>query len=222
MAAAVLLAGTAPNLFVISQAGYMKFSTLGKIALLPSAAGLIGLMVFTRIKYPRLGKKLFAGASAGIIATVGLELVRETGFHMGAMPGDLPKLMGVQLLDRFMSGPSLLSNIAGWGYHFWNGASFGIILALLLGGKRRYAGVIYGLLIGVGFMASPVVTALGIGRFGVLFGPGFAITVVLAHAAFGLVLGLLLARWSPEKGVIAELFSGGECCGCGIDGEAAC
>jgi len=32
--------------------------------------------------------------------------------------------MGVLLLDRFALGPSALSDIAGFSYHFWNGAAF--------------------------------------------------------------------------------------------------
>jgi hypothetical protein len=219
--AAVLLAGTAPNLFVAAQAGYAKFSILGKFVLLPSAAALIVLSLAALRLSPVLGRRIFAGILAGIIATVGLELVREIGFHLGAMPGDLPKLMGVQLLDRFMVGPSLASNLAGWGYHFWNGASFGVIFTLLSGGRRWWAGPMAGTIIGVVFMASPAVTALGIGRFGVLMGPGFAVTVVLAHLAYGLILGALVAKWAPENGIIFSLFGGCRSCDCEMDAETA-
>ncbi len=53
------------------------------------------------------------------------------------MIGDLPRLMGVLLTDRFMLGPSLVSDILGYAYHFWNGASFGVIFAVLLGRRRH-------------------------------------------------------------------------------------
>jgi len=53
---------------------------------------------------------------------------------------------------------------------------------------------------GIGFMAGPVAVSLGVGRFGVNFGWGFAVTVTLAHIAFGGVLGWLIYRWN-EKGV---------------------
>jgi len=204
---AVLLAGTAPNLFVVAQAGYVKFSVLGKYGMIPAVVLLIGLFFFSRSRFPLFAGGLARGALAGLIATLGLEVIREIGYHLGWMPGDMPKLMGVLLLDRFLEGPSFLSNLAGWGYHFLNGASFGIILALLLGGGRWWAGPIYGFLIGIGFMMSPAVTALGVGRFGLLFGPGFAVTVTLAHLAYGLILGLLLARRLEGGGIVARLFA---------------
>jgi hypothetical protein len=133
------------------------------------------------------------------MATVGLEVVREIGFRLGGMPGELPQLMGVLLLDRFSLGPTLLSNLAGWGYHFLNGASFGIIFTLLFSRVSWWYGLIYGVLIGIIFMASPAVVALGVGRFGVEFGWGFSFTVTLAHLAFGTILGLLAQRWVRES-----------------------
>ena len=51
---------------------------------------------------------------------------------------------------------------------------------------------VYGILVGVGFLASPVVQSLGVGLFGVDFGWRFAATVLTAHAAFGFALSLLL------------------------------
>jgi len=58
----------------------------------------------------------------------------------------------------------------------------------------------------VGFMFSPVVSALGVGFLGLDFSKGFPITVTLAHAAFGTVLGWLSARWLGfEAGPICEV-----------------
>jgi hypothetical protein len=51
------------------------------------------------------------------------------------------------------------------------------------------------------------VTALGIGRFGVLMGPGFAVTVTLAHLAYGLILGTSLRKRSEDKGLLPRLFA---------------
>lgn len=85
------------------------------------------------------------------------------------MPGNLPELMGVPLLDRFAPGPSTAFTAAGFAYHFW--------------------AVPYGLAIGTGFLASPVVASLGVGPFGKDFGWHFAATVLTAHALYGVVLG---------------------------------
>jgi len=50
------------------------------------------------------------------------------------------------------------------------------------------------MLFGLGFMLNPVVAALGVGFLGLEFSKGFPVTVTLAHAAFGTVLGWLSAR----------------------------
>lgn len=197
MLTAVLLmvAAVGPTIFPAAQAGYAKMSTLAQYFLLPSLAILIIIMVAGKA----LGKSGFvntviAGIVAGILATLALEVVREVGFRLGFMPGSLPKLLGVLITDRFLEGPSLYSNLAGWAYHFWNGASFGMVYTLIFGKTRWWYATIYGAVIGVVFMISPSVTALGIGYFGLQFGWGFPITVTVAHLAFGTALGLILNK----------------------------
>lgn len=193
----LVAAGIAPNLFPAAQAGYAKFSTLAVTFLIPSVV-VVWLVIFvTRIRGHRdLMKQMLNGLIGGLIATIGLEVVRHVGFLLGGMPGEMPKLMGVLLVDRFALGPNAVSNLAGWGYHFWNGAAFGIIYSLIFGKGRLWVGTLYGILIGVGLMVSPVVNSLGVGYFGVDFGWGFPVTVTLAHIAFGTILGIYVFRKS--------------------------
>jgi len=205
--AAVLLAAASPNLFVASQAGIAKLSVLGRFVLVPSVIGIAFIYLVARARSPRVAHNLLFGALMGVAGTLGLEVVREIGFRLGGMPGDMPKLLGVQLLDRFMQGPSAASNLAGWSYHFWNGASFGIIAALFVGRMRFWMGPAYGVLIAIGFMAGPAAQGLGVGRFGVDFGPSFAATVLLAHLAYGSILGALSSRWIQGKGLVPALLS---------------
>jgi hypothetical protein len=193
----LFLAAIPPNLFPYAQTGAADFSSLALKYLIPSAALIfiiIGITWF--LKYHNLKKQIINGIVAGVVATIALEIVREIGFRLGGMPGDLPKLMGVMLLNRFADGPDTWSNIAGWSYHFWNGACFGIIFSLLLGRAKTAWGIVYGLLLGLGFMISPVTIALGIGYFGLQFNDGyqFLITVTLAHAAYGALLGFLIYK----------------------------
>ncbi len=196
------LAGISPNLFPAVQAGMAFFPLLIDKFLFPSAVLIIVLIIIAKIlAYKDVNRLAINGIFAGILSTIALEIFRESGFRLGMMPGDLPRLMGVIMLNQFASGPDIWSDLAGWAYHFWNGAMFGLIFSLLVGECKLWHGLLYGLLIGIGFMVSPVVKSLGIGLFGVGFKDGyqFSLTVVIAHAAFGLVLAFLLMKWN--KGI---------------------
>ncbi len=188
-------AGISPNLFVAAQAGYALLSDLAVQFLIPSIIIILAVLLYAyRGGYRELGHQIGVGLVGGLIATVGLEVVRHTGFLLGGMPGEMPKLLGVLILNRFAQGPNMLSNIVGWSYHFWNGAAFGIIYSLLFGRGKLLYGILYAILIGIGFMAGPAAIALGVGRFGVDFGIGFPLTVTLAHIAFGSILGRYVYR----------------------------
>jgi hypothetical protein len=188
-------ASVAPLIFPLAESGRSTMDALAKLALLPSIA-LIGLIweLLYRHDDP-LARTIAVALAGGAVATIALEAVRLPGFWLGFMPGNLPRLMGVLLLNQFATGPTLTSDITGWAYHFWNGASFGLIYVLVFGTCRCWLGVVYGVLLGFGFMLSPVVSALGVGFLGLAFSKGFPVTVTLAHAAFGGVLGWLTARW---------------------------
>lgn len=194
VAPVVLLASAAPNAFPAAQKGYASLHDLALYMILPAAGLLFCIAALSFWKGAgHLGRCIATGAVAGTVATLALEAVRYPGFRLGFMPGNLPELMGVLLLDQFAEGPSTVSTLAGFAYHFWNGACFGIIFAAMaeVGLVRRNPiwAVGYGILIALGFLASPVVQSLGVGFFGMEFGWRFAATVLTAHAAFGLALG---------------------------------
>jgi len=198
----LLLSAISPNLFVVAQAGVKELSTMAIQFLIPSIALIIILiLLLDHLQYKVISRLAVNGILAGILSTFALEIIRETGFRLGTMPGDMPRLMGVLLLNQFASGPDFWSDLAGWAYHFWNGASFGIIFSLLMGQSKPWNGILFGVLIGLGFMVSPVVKSLGIGIFGLEFKRGFEflVTVTLAHVAFGITLSLILSRMN--KGI---------------------
>lgn len=186
----LVLASLAPAAFPLAEMGYSSLHEFAKLLILPGAAGLfVAWAALRRCGWRDISSAISKGALAGAVATLALEAVRYTGFRLGFMPGNLPELMGVLLLDRFALGPSTASTIAGFAYHFWNGACLGIIFAILAAGRSRWWAIPYALVIGLGFLLSPVVLALGVGIFGKDFGWHFAATVLLAHAAFGTALG---------------------------------
>jgi hypothetical protein len=195
---AVATAG--PTAFPLAQMGYAPLSRLALFLILPSAALLFaGALWLRALGFREIVSALGKGLLAGALATVTLEAIRYGGFRLGFMPGNLPELMGVLLLNRFALGPSTASNLAGFAYHYYNGAAFGAIFALLIAGRSRWWAIPYGVAIGLGFLVSPVVQSLGVGLFGRDFGWRFAATVLTAHAAFGMALGVAL-DWISDWG----------------------
>ena len=189
------MAGISPNIYPAAMKGIAGMPFLSKWLLLPSIIIIIAIYILSRIQNRRLlSHRMLVGAVAGVIATVGLEIVRIFGFKMGWMPGDMPKLLGVLITNRFMEGPSTWSNILGYAYHYWNGAAFGMIFVVLFGRKPVWWGLIYALLIGTGFLLSPSVKAMGVGFMGTGL-PGMIEIVYGAHIVFGIVLGYLAHRW---------------------------
>jgi hypothetical protein len=193
------LAAVAPVVFPAALAGYATMKDLALMLMLPAALLLVALALWHQsLGSARLAGTVWRGTLAGVLATIALEAIRYPGFRLGFMPGNLPELMGVLLLDRFAEGPSTASTVAGYGYHFWNGASFGIVFSVIAESLslRRFKSwaAFYGVLVGIGFLASPVVQSLGGGLFGLDFGAPFLSTVISAHIAYGVALGVLL-KW---------------------------
>lgn len=188
-------ASVSPLIFPLAESGRSTMDVLAQFGLLPAAAILITILGILHRTHDPLAKLGAVGLAAGAVGTIALEAIRLPGFWLGFMPGNLPRLMGVLLLNQFASGPTLTSDITGWAYHFWNGACFGLIYVLLFGTCRRWIGAAFGVVIGFGFMLSPVVSSLGVGFLGLEFSKGFPVTVTLAHAAFGAALGWLSAAW---------------------------
>lgn len=191
----VALASVSPLIFPVAESGRSSMDTLAKFALLPAAGALIAALALLHREARAIAKMGLVGLAAGAAATLGLEAIRLPGFWLGFMPGNLPRLMGVLLLNQFAVGPSLPSDVAGWAYHFWNGACFGLVYVLIFGTCRRWMGTVFGMMIGIGFMLSPVASALGVGFLGLQFSKGFPVTVTLAHLTFGALLGWLASRW---------------------------
>ena len=188
-------ASVSPLIFPLAESGRSTLDVLAKLVLLPSIAVIAAMVGLLYRRHDSFGKVVVDSLAAGAVSTIALEAIRLPGFWLGFMPGNLPRLIGVLLLNQFAAGPTLASDVAGWVYHFWNGASFGLIYVLVFGTCRRWVGTVFGVLLGLGFMFSPVVSALGVGFLGLGFSRGFPITVTLAHAAFGLALGWLASRW---------------------------
>lgn len=178
-------------LLAVAEGGYATLYQLGLEALLPGIGVIVLIAILAwLLRWKWLIDGIASGFWIGLTSTVGLEIVRIIGFRVfNSMPGDLPTLMGMLLTNRIMQGPDTLSTFLGYADHFWNGVTFAIPFVLIFGKRPLWVAGSYGLLLGIGFLASPVPNAMGVGYFGVQAGPAFATTVLLAHLAFGVLIG---------------------------------
>lgn len=205
---ALACAGVGPNILVVALTpGMPDMPILGKWALIPSLLVLIGVWAAAYLMgLKRLTNRIWAGIWIGAAATAALDMIRLTGFSMGLMPGNLPRMFGVLLLDRMALGPSSFSDLVGSIYHYWVGASFGLTYTLICGRTRWWGAVFWGLIIELGMMITPpMVIAMDTGYFGLKWGYGILATSVPAHIAFGAVMGVLFERYVQHKGSLITL-----------------
>lgn len=209
-AAALLAAAIGPNSLVIALTpGMPEMPMLAKYALLPSLVLFLFVWVTAaKSGHSRLVNRLWVGLWIGAASSGILDAIRLTGFHLGWMPGNMPRMFGVLILDQMALGPSLGSDVLGYLYHYWVGACFGLTYTLLAGRVRWWGGLVWGLIIEVGMMVTPpMVIAMDTGYFGVKFGPGLFGTSLVAHVAFGIALGLLAERYVRDRGAFPALLA---------------
>jgi hypothetical protein len=209
---AAVPAAVGPNILVIALTpGMPGMPTLVRVALLPSIALLVLVWIAARrLDYGRLVNRIETGVWVGFVATAALDVVRLTSFSLGLLPGNLPRMFGVLILDRMAVGPSTVSDIVGSFYHYWVSACFGLAYTLLVGRTRWWGGLVWGLIIEVGMMTTPpMVVAMGSGYFGLKLGKGILNGVFLGslvpHISYGVLLGLLLERYVAHRGTLVAL-----------------
>lgn len=205
---ALAAAAVGPNILVVALTpGMPGMPVLAKWLLLPSLLllALVGIAA-TVSGMERLRNRLWAGIWIGAATTAALDVIRLTGFQMGYMPGDLPRMFGVLILDQMARGPSTTSDIVGSLYHYWVGACLGIAFTVIMGRFRWWGGLIWGLIVELGMMITPpMVIAMDTGYFGLKKGYGILVVTMLAHIAFGAALGMLSERYVIHKGSIFQL-----------------
>jgi hypothetical protein len=207
-ALALVVAAIGPNILVVALTpGMPEMPLLTKWALLPSLVLLVLVWVVARsLGMTRLTNRISTGVWVGAATTAALDVVRLTGFQMGLMPGNMPRMFGVLILDQMAEGPSTASDLVGALYHFWVSACFGLTFALLVGKFRWWGGLIWGLIIELGMMTTPpMVVAMDTGYFGLKQGYGLLTVSLTAHIVYGIALGLLLERYVRHRGSIVTL-----------------
>jgi len=59
-------------------------------------------------------------------------------------------------------------------WHFWNGVTFGLTYALIVGKGKWWCGMIWGFIVGIGMMLAPWLVMM-MGPFGINFAAGYNI-----------------------------------------------
>jgi hypothetical protein len=93
--------------------------------------------------------------------------------------------------------PGMAAKIIGYGYHYLNGISFALAFLLIFGKLTKYMignAVIFGVIIWILMWTLPPMPAMA-GYFGLKTGGiGLALITLVAHIAFGFVIGFLAKR----------------------------
>ncbi len=222
----ILLSGASVSFLILGSLDIVSYGIFRDIAVIPSVIAVFAIGIFARKKFQRLSNRLFVGMAAGAIATLALEIFRVPGYlivgwipmdDMIMLPGMLlagkaETIMGVREIVM-QSGtpmnlfiPPLDALAAGALWHFWNGATFGIVYSLFIGRGKWWYGLVWGFVVEVGMMLAPWLIMMK-GPFGLQYMDGYNVFVMtlIAHLAFGSVLGILVQKWKKHDKSIFEL-----------------
>jgi len=209
---ALVTAAIGPNILVVALTpGMPGMPVLTRWALLPSLVLLLAAWGLAFLwGYERLTDRIWTGLWIGAATTAALDLFRLISFSLGLLPGNMPRMFGVLILDTMAGGPTPWSDFVGSLYHYWVSACFGLTYTLICGRTPWWGGLIWGLIIEVGMMTTPpMVVAMDTGYFGLKSGKGLLNGVFLGslvpHIAYGIILGLLIERYVSHTGSIVRV-----------------
>lgn len=174
-----------------------------RLVLLPGLA-LLGAVTGLSLKnFPSLANRIFVGALAGALATIGLDAVRLWGYSQGYMPANMPKQFGRMITGPMGSAGEVRKS--GYAYHFLNGMDFGIVYAIIVGPAHWLWGVVWGLVVWVLMMTTPPMLMSGSGPFLYRKGPGPSTVALGAHIIMGTIIGTIVKTLARPKGNLLDL-----------------
>jgi len=215
----IVLSGVSASLLIFAPLGIISYADYRDFLIIPSVIAVFAIGILARSKFPRLTNRLFVGMGAGAIASFALEAIRIPSYLFTKwIPMDsMISLVGLFLTEKItalsevkqvimQSGvpmnlyhAPLDAFIAGGLWHFWNGATFGIVYALVVRKGKWWYGMIWAFIIEIGMMVAPYLIIMK-GAFGIehMDGYNLFIMTLLAHMAFGAVLGVLVQKWKKD------------------------
>ena len=216
----IILSGASASLVILPPLGIISYATFRDVAIIPSVIAIFAIGILSRSKFPLFSSRLFIGMAAGAAASFALEAIRIPGYmftkwipmdSMISLPGLLltEKITSLSEVKQVIMQSGVPMNLytapidaffAGGLWHFWNGATFGIIYALLIGKGKWWYGMIWAFIIEIGMMIAPYLIIMK-GPFGIEHMDGYNIFVItlIAHLAFGAVLGIIVQKWKKDE-----------------------
>ncbi len=190
-AVAIASAGFSGAALLVHAAGflplYFLINVLGPLSLvLLLATGALA----RRLREDVFLDRLVTGAWAGLVATFAYDLIRALLRVSGAIDFDPFRshpAFGTMITRRPESDPLAVG--VGWLFHFWNGFGFGILYTLVAGRSAWWYGLVWALMLEIAWL-----TALP-SAIGLRLHPPYVVVSIVGHGAYGVVLGLLSARF---------------------------
>lgn len=205
-----VLAGTSIACLLSQMYGLLEMRSFTRFILLPAMAALYGLALVDRARGDRrLWRAVVIGTISGLAGAIAYDVFRlpfvfseAWGWQAIVPPMPLFKVFpqfGAMILGEPIERRpySLAANLVGWGFHFNNAATFGVMFAAMVGeASRRWGGgwpwaVLMAVGIEAGLLLSPYA-----GFFQLPMTGRFIAVTLSAHVMFGLGLGLCFARLS--------------------------
>jgi hypothetical protein len=185
----------------------MRTFTLG--VLLPATVALVVLAALDRRKGDgRLWQAVIIGVGAGFVAACAYDVFRlpfvysrEWSLNALVPPMDLFKVFprfGAMILGDPVEQPpfSLAAHLIGWGYHFSNGVTFGIMYLAMIGDARRRSWA-WAVLLATGIELAMLLTPYP-QVFAIPLTARFVAVTLTAHLIFGVTLGLVTMSWASR------------------------
>ncbi len=169
---------------------------LAGFVVLPASAFLVIVAFLGQGRTDRariFSNRIVAGALFGLIATVAYDTSRPLLVEIFGL--DFNPYRAHPIFGSIITGKPETDDLAvgvGWAYHFWNGISFGMMLALILPRAKWWQGLIWAETLQF-FMMMLYPRFLEVR----LDDPAFLATGLVGHGLYGIVLGHLLHRYGP-------------------------
>lgn len=185
-------AATSLAALLVHVAGFLPMSFFLMVFGIPSVLLLFVLAAIARwLRADMVIDGIRVGLWAGLAATIAYDGVRgviETT-HVFGYNGFAPIL----IFGSWITGQpttSAAAHVAGWTYHYWNGLSFAVMYALMLGRRHWMYGVAYGVVMELCMLGVFPMFLRVTNKF------DFVAVSMIGHLFYGAVLGIVVQKYA--------------------------